>query len=352
MKSNLWIFPIEPLETRYTGQWYRNIPDILRSSIGDTYNIIQVDGIQRSSAPTPGAFLNFIDTNYWKSSQLISFMDMESMFTPSDVFLITDAWNPIVLQLKYISELMGYDWTFHGMWHAGSYDPNDFLGREIGDADWVRCLERSLYNAYDYNHFATEYHIDLFTKTLGVQGQDKIARTGWFMEYMKAELAPFRHFSKRDLILFPHRLSTEKQVEIFRDLSKSIPEYDFVVCQEKELSKNQYHTLLGEAKIVFSANLQETLGISCYEGSLLNAIPMVPNRLSYTEMYADEFLYPSNWTESFNSYAENKESVVNCIRNYIRNYESLIPLVEKQASFLDAEFFSATNLINKLCVKN
>ena len=42
--------------------------------------------------------------------------------------------------------------------------------------------------------------------------------------------------------------------------------------------------MLGEAKLVFSANLQETLGISWYEGALVDAIPMVPDRLSYKEM--------------------------------------------------------------------
>ena len=31
--------------------------------------------------------------------------------------------------------------------------------------------------------------------------------------------------------------------------------------------------LLGSAKMIFSANLQETLGISWYEGALLDVIP-------------------------------------------------------------------------------
>jgi hypothetical protein len=52
-----------------------------------------------------------------------------------------------------------------------------------------------------------------------------------------------------------------------------------------KLTKEEYHTLLGESKMVFSANLQETLGISCYEGAVVGAIPLVPDRLSYTEMY-------------------------------------------------------------------
>ena len=102
---------------------------------------------------------------------------------------------------------------------------------------------------------------------------------------------------KRDLYLFPHRVAPEKQVEIFKDLAQRLPQYDFVVCQDQELTKNEYHNLLGEAKMVFSANLQETLGISWYEGALVDAIPMMPDRLSYSEMALDVFKYPSEWTE-------------------------------------------------------
>ena len=61
-------------------------------------------------------------------------------------------------------------------------------------------------------------------------------------------------------------------------------EYEFLICQEHNLTKNEYHNVLGEAKLLFSANLQETLGISWYEGALVDVILMVSDRLSYTEM--------------------------------------------------------------------
>ena len=50
----------------------------------------------------------------------------------------------------------------HALWHAGSYDPHDFLGRLIGDAPWVRHAEKSFFHAVDYNYFATDFHIDMF----------------------------------------------------------------------------------------------------------------------------------------------------------------------------------------------
>ena len=71
------------------------------------------------------------------------------------------------------------------------------------------------------------------------------------------------------------------------------------------------------SKVVFSANTQETLGIGCYEGTLVGALPMVPDRLSYSEMYLNDFKYPSEWTESWESYLEHKEEVVEFINNLL-----------------------------------
>jgi hypothetical protein len=176
----------------------------------------------------------------------------------------------------------------------------------------------------------------------------KIVRSGRPMEYMDGTLTPYKSMPKRDLILFPHRIAPEKQVEIFRDLKEHLPQYEFVVCQDQQLSKNEYHNLLGEAKIVFSANLQETLGISCYEGALVNAIPMVPDRLSYREMYYEGFKYPSEWTESFRSYTAHRPELCNKIIQHMENYNKLLPSLNKQALDLTEQFFSCNNLLKNI----
>ena len=168
------------------------------------------------------------------------------------------------------------------------------------------------------------------------------------MEYLKDSLAPFKHLPKRDLILFPHRLAPEKQVEIFRDLAQALPQYEFVVCQDQQLTKDEYHTLLGQAKIVFSANLQETLGISCYEGALVDAVPLVPDRLSYSEMYTGILKYPSVYTESWDSYLAHKSEVIDMIVYHIENYEHTLSLVRANAELLTKDFFSATKLLENI----
>jgi hypothetical protein len=182
----------------------------------------------------------------------------------------------------------------------------------------------------------------------GATFEGKVVRTGWPMEYMNDTLLPYKGMPKRDLILFPHRIAPEKQVEIFRDLKEHLPQYEFIVCQDQQLTKNEYHNLLGEAKIVFSANLQETLGISCYEGAVVNAIPLVPDRLSYSEMYFDTFKYPSKWTESYDAYTSYRPDLCREIIQHMDNYSTRIPQIHKQAQSLAQNFFSATDLLNNI----
>ena len=102
--------------------------------------------------------------------------------------------------------------------------------------------------------------------------------------------------------------------------------------------------MLGEAKMVFSANLQETLGISWYEGALVDAIPMMPDRLSYSEMALPEFKYDSKWTEDYDAYLHNKDKVVAQIVEYMENYEDFLPSINKQVTKLNKDFFSGTEL--------
>ena len=353
----VFLVDLEAVETRYTGQWKSHVPALLRKK-GHHVEVISGPS-DIPSATTPGAFLNFGGTNIYKANQVeqLGRLFCAGSVKAGDHFLFTDAWHPGIINLKYMSELLQIPVTIHALWHAGSYDPQDFLGRLIGDAPWVRHAEKSFFHAIDHNYFATQFHITMFCENLLGDVRDsrqdflptkKIVRTGWPMEYMDDALLDYKNMEKRDLILFPHRIAPEKQVEIFRDLKEHLPQYEFVVCQDQTLTKNEYHNLLGEAKMVFSANLQETLGISCYEGAIVDAIPMVPDRLSYSEMYYNTFKYPSEWTESFASYEAHRPELCNKIIHFMDNYKQMIPSIKKQAFDLTEQFFSADRLLNNI----
>ena len=354
MSNTVYIVDIEAVDTRYTAQWKKYLPDQLQKALmSDTILIGEVEVISGGEVPqatTPGAFINFGGTNVYKSNQLLQIAELfcSGKVNDGEYFLYTDAWNPSVIQLKYMSELLGIKVHIGGMWHAGSYDPQDFLGRLIGEKPWVRNAELSMFDCYDHNYFATDFHVELFKKTFGNKvDDDKIHVVGWPMEYLEQELKPYMGLEKENIILFPHRIAPEKQPEIFRDLAAEFPDYKFIVCQDEELTKDEYHTLLGKAKMVFSANLQETLGISAYEGALVGAMPIVPNRLSYTEMYPAEAKYPSNITENFESYLKNKNLMIAKINDVMHNnstYHVHLPEVLNKVT----PFFSGQRLYDTI----
>ena len=350
----IYLFDLEYVETRYTAQWKTELPQQIADTTGSDVTIIEGPA-DIAGEPTPGAFLDFGGTNIYKSAQVaqMSMFFKEGKVKDGDHFVFADAWHPGILQLKYMLELLQIKGTIHALWHAGSYDPYDFLGRLIGDAPWVRHTERALFHSIDKNYFASKFHIELFVNTFGeeVAIQDKIVRTGWPMEYLTPVLqADTVGTEKQNLILFPHRNAPEKQVNIFEDLKNELPEYNFMNCQEHKLTKKDYHKLLGEAKMVFSANLQETLGISCYEILRTGGVPFVPNRLSYTEMYEDIFLYPSEWTETWKSYQEHKEEIKERIVYFMDNFNSneIQGAINVNRDMLEEQYFSATNLYREL----
>jgi len=355
----VYIVDIEAVETRYTAQWKTYVPQLLRDNGLD---VVVIEGpTDIPAATTPGAFLNFGGTNVYKASQVeqIGRMFCNGVVKDGDYFLFTDAWHPGIINLKYMAELLKVKIKIGGCWHAGSYDPWDFLGRLIGDAPWVRHAEKSFFYCIDHNYFATDFHINMFLENeMGIEPRTgrmnyiptgKIVRTGWPMAYMPDTLAKYTDLPKKDLILFPHRIAPEKQVEIFRDLEKELPQYKFIVCQDTRLTKHEYHVLLGSAKMVFSCSLQETLGIGTgIEGPTVGAIPFVPDSLSYSEMFNSEFKYPVEWTQNYASYQKHKIQLVNSITSLMDNYSDMIPQIKAQQHSLLTDFFSAGKMVETI----
>jgi hypothetical protein len=362
----VYLIDLEAVDTRYTAQWKKFLPQQMNDA-GLAVEVISGGDVPQ--ATTPGAFLNFAGTNSYKSQQLLKISELFANGTvkDGDYFLYTDAWNPTVIQLKYMAALLGVKISIGGMWHAGSYDPQDFLGRLIGDMPWVRNAESSMFYCYDDNFFATRFHANMFLRNLFdvevLFGDDEYDEwttsvfpanpgmhiVGWPMEYMTDILSNYDSIIKKDKIIFPHRLAPEKQVEIFRDLAASMPEYDWFIAQDHKLTKDEYHTHLAESKIVFSANLQETLGISVYEGALVGTYPLMPDRLSYSEMWPDKALYPSEWTENFDSYLKHKRYLMDIIHRIMKNNSPAIPFAAKEtAAEVGEKFFNGTALYNAI----
>ena len=85
------------------------------------------------------------------------------------------------------------------------------------------------------------------------------------------------------------------------------------------------------------------------EGCLAGAIPIVPDRASYSEMYKDVFKYPSVWTESYGNYQEHKEDLQDFITTLCSNYDIVKKeYLDEQVEVLRHNFLSADIMFDNI----
>jgi len=350
MKPTIWIFSLEPLESRYTAQWHKNIPILLTNAADGKFNIRQVDGVQRATKVTAGAFLNFSDTNYWKSSQLCNFIELldAGETTPNDRFLFTDIWNPVITQVKYINDLMGYHWQLHSIAHAGAYDPSDILGYKM-EKPWPWHAERSWFHSCESTYFATEFHKNMFLKNLNIEPEfhHKAIRSGQPHTPIIEQCSQYLDTPKLATMIWPHRYNDDKQPKIVEDIIDGI-HGNTIITQQLDLSKEQYYKVLGNSRVMFSCSLHENLGISIMEGVLAGVIPVLPDRCSYSEMYRPVFKYPSEWTINYESYLKYKNELVDFINDRMDNPEKYEEDMRIQRSMLIGWYLNADVMIGRL----
>jgi hypothetical protein len=331
MKKEIWIFALEPLDNRYTAQWLHEVPNQLEAAGAVTHTVL---GKQRTESTTKGAFLNFLDTNHWKSSQLCDFVLAVEQGQVADdaVILFTDFWNPALIQVAYMRDLLDKNWSIHGIAHAGAYDPSDILGYKMRKS-WPANFERALYYASDKTYFATSFHREMFLDNLGIGAMDssRAVISGQPYAYLPTTLAQYDVSDKTDTVMWPHRYNDDKQPQIIEDLAS---DFDVFITQKHQLTKDEYYTKLAESKIVFSCSLHENLGMSMIEGTLVGCLPISPDRAAYSAIYHPEFLYPSEWTSSVKNYHKHRDELVAFIQERINNYDDYAELLPSQVKRL------------------
>jgi len=353
MTTDIWVFPLEPLDSRYTKQWYDEIPRLLEEKLNGTGSRSwSVAGKQQSKKTTAGAFLDFADTNYWKSTQIAHFVDELRKGNVADdaKLLITDFWNPGILQLAYMRDLLGKSWEIHSIAHAGAYDPSDILGIKMRKP-WAWEAEKAFYYACDYVYFGTHFHADMFLKNLEIpeEHQSRAVVSGQPHGAIIDQMATINAQVKKHDIIWPHRYNEDKQPEIAEDLAT---EYDMVITQKLSLDKSEYYNKIAQSKIMFSCSLHENLGISIMEGVLLGTIPFVPDRCSYSEMYLQDFKYPSIWTENYENYIAFRPQLVERLNTLLAYPDSLADRMQMQREILVNNYLSADVMISKLTDSN
>lgn len=289
----LYNLPIEDLVDRYSYIWNRTVPDQFRR-LG--VELVTVEAQERfPNVVTQGQFLNVYDTLLFKGQQLGKLLQLakHGQLVNGDVVFVHDLWYPGLEALFYLRDALGIGFKVCGMLHAGSYDPHDMLAQK-GMARWARDLENCWMRELDAVYVATNFHRELLLDTRHAVGP-KVHVTGFPAAWPETLAGHGERVKKEKLVVFPHRLAPEKDPDMFwrvaGRLAPNFPNWKFVCTQATCKDKGDYYHTLARASVSVSCAKQETWGIAMQESVIAGCVPVVPDRLSYSEMYGTEFRY-------------------------------------------------------------
>jgi hypothetical protein len=340
------LIPIEPLEERYSSQWDRWITKGFHTAGIDADHIY---GINTSGRIHRGSFLDVIETNLYKTSQLQSIIELLATYDDKEplVLFYFDLWDPGLTTVAYIRDGLGLkNLKIVGCLHAGSYDNEDFLNKQ-NMTPWAGRMEECWFDKIvDQIYVATEFHKLLLCAKRDIY-PEKVFVTG-FPIYPDFLLDPI---CKENIIVFPHRLDYEKQPGMFDTLHELCREesemlgWKWLKTKEECKTKKEYYELLGRAKVAVSCAKQETWGIAMQEAALSGCFPVCPNRLSYPEIFPSTYLYHDN------NLTQAKKMIVHFMighdKDYLELNQTQLNIQEKGASAIPKMIYQIKQLINE-----
>lgn len=339
----LHVVPIEPLEERYSKQWYEWTRKYLEDHEIE-HVFINPESYKKIET---GRFLDVYGTNIYKNRQLEIILGLfgDGLVQDGDVFWFHDLWFPGLEMLFYLRDALHINFKIYGCLHAGTYDSHDYLS-QCGMGKWGEDLENAWLAGVDGVFVATAYHARLLHTNRKIE-PEKLHVTGfpfYPMCFLKDRVCePEKSYLYRKhgkliadpdptgdctvTIVFPHRLDVEKNPQMFDELEEvlradlSLKMYSFVFVKTKDVckSKEEYYDLLSSADIAVSFADQETWGIAMQEATVLGCLPVVPARLSYLEMYSAG----NSITPFFDGSVENCAEVIKDILKRPHEYEKL-----------------------------
>ena len=307
--------PIEPIPSRYSESWYRNIPAAFRKA---GHDVRIVDGVGATGDINVGSFVDMNETVIYKMSQLseIARMFKAGEVQPGATFFFGDIEFWGLESVRLMADMNRVPVKITGFLHAASYTKEDAFSiaaryqcyTEVG---WIASL--------DAVFVGSEYHKRaVYERRLSPIGdiklQDRIHVTGnplFSGDYV------FHISRDYPCVVLPNRFDTEKGIDVTLDaaeiLHDHMPNVRIIVTTSARklksnnpalikrardleakrvlqilegLSKEQYHAVLAHSTVMWTASREENYGYCIAESLLAGCVPLMTPGLSHDE-FAD-----------------------------------------------------------------
>jgi hypothetical protein len=291
------MLPIEPLKMRYSGNWFTWWDVGLRAA---NINVVMVHdpGAMGDQRIRSGQFLDCYQTHIYKASQtaIVAGMLERRELGAGDWVFMHDGWSPTLTSTAYMRDVGDHAFKIAAYLHAGTWDPWDHLTIKGLDR-WARPIEQGWLEALDLILLGTHYHADLICKTFGEEYRSKMEVVGLpiYSGPISCHRVPWEKRPRR--VLFPHRRAPEKQPHDFERVRLLYHQRygddgtEWVYSADVVNTMDEFYELAGRSRVSFSAALQETFGIAMQETNIAGCYPVVPDRLSYQELFDGERRY-------------------------------------------------------------
>lgn len=333
---------------RYTTYWSDFVPKEIKSW---GYDVEVIKG-----HPNPnwkyGYHNNFLSVAslYNNAGQLII-----NRHVPDDaIFIFPNARHPLVLALTEYKCLYKKNWKFLGFWDDGIYytylnfKSNMYYGKYKGYYDWSLKFEKFLSACYDINLINNEHQLAHFKRFLNnAKANIQICPNpfSYLYEYAKKQIT-----EKSDLIVCITRPSSQHDINLFVNLRKIYPEYDFVLCYEKNWSIIEHYRLLSKAKIVISHSAKEANPFPIWEALMFGCIPLIPDTNINKLFFGNTYTFPRKiLIPPFLNYIKARHFMHDKIKGYMENYldySEQIPILCKD---VHDKYYSSEGLKQILC---
>lgn len=299
--------PLERIPMRYSSDWDDWFSAAFKKEFKDKVVTVKANHDLEYKTIQRGQFLDVVGTNRYKLAQMGKLLELvqSGKVGDGDVIFVHDLWFSGLEALFYVRDGLGVDIKIVGCLHAGSYDSQDFLAKK-GMGRWARELETSWFNEVDHIIVATQYHKQLLTEQEQPRVRDpsKVSVVGFWPVLLDdlhmlcgnciVRYKAFYQEAKVRTFCFPHRLAHEKGVELLPKLEEAVLSKfgdKMVATHTVSKTKEEFYDHLNSSSIAVSLARQETFGIAQVEAAMFGCIPIVPDYLSYKELFPECFQY-------------------------------------------------------------